>query len=100
MKAQTKLETAIKNRFSEVTGRTFEQDMNKTLSMRLDIQDYARLKALAVRLQESPSNMGKIILVSALDDAIETFLQSGGDNTEDVSLDFAEQCDEILRDLI
>lgn len=97
MKAQTKLETVIKNRFSEVTGKDFpDQDLTKTLTMRLDIQDYARLKTLANRLQDSPSNMGKTILVSALDDAIQLYFEAGGDGTED----FAEQCDEVLQDLL
>jgi hypothetical protein len=97
MQIQRKLETVIKNRFAEVTGREFpEQELTKTLTVRLDVQDYARLKTLANRLQDTPSNMGKTILVSALDDAIQLYFEAGGDGSED----FSEDCNETLQDLL
>jgi len=97
MKIKTKLEESIRGRLSEVMDSGYsDEDFTKTLTVRLPIQEYARLKMLASRLKDTTSNTGKTLVIAALDDAIQLYLEFCPDDVEDFALACHEAFEELL----
>ena len=97
MNTQTSLEKSIRNRLSEVMDRSYiDDDFTKTLTVRLPIQEYARLKMLASKLKDTTSNTGKTLLIAAIDDSIKLLMESFPDDAEDFALACHEAFEELL----
>lgn len=97
MNTQTSVEKSIRNRLSEVMDRIYvDDDFTKTLTVRLPIKEYARLKIFASRLRDTTSNTGKTLLLAAIDDGINLYLQSYPDDAEY----FVLACDEAFEELL
>ena len=80
MKEQSKLKETIKQRFLSASQSTAKDDgLTKSVTIRLSLDDYAKLKVLANRLKESPTPLAKTIFLEGLHDAVNVVFDLGED---------------------
>lgn len=78
-------------------GGSFDDEQLKAITTRLPLHDYATLKVLASRLnQSSLSSLARILLLASLTDAVNTYLSASGVD----AAEFMEAVNEVEVDLL
>jgi hypothetical protein len=73
-----KLKSAILGRANAAITRDIEDTGDyKSVTVRLTISDYAKLKVLSTYLDDSPSGVAKVILTEGINDALDILPESG-----------------------
>jgi hypothetical protein len=96
----TKTSKVQENILSMISGQdSSPENPFKSLTVRLSVKDYAKLSVLASRLNQSPSGLGKTILLSGLSDSFAAYL-SVKDEAEELALAVDEESIRIFEDLL